>query len=163
MSLSNTGNRRGAKNLESNSFPVGQQADVDLSLNATPVVENTIEIPDGPIQSDYMKELAFNEEHVTVQVHETNDENAIPLVDIYVNGVVQFFPRGVPVIIKRKFLEGLVRAKPMSIRAKATMKAAGEEPINNVSRSSALAYPFTVVEDKNPNGSAWLRKIMAEA
>lgn len=162
-----TGSRRAKRavlkpEITSDRFETPSLPDVDLSLGRVITQDNSIDLPDGPLQSDYVKELAFMEEEVTVMVNETNDENEIPMVDIYVNGRVQYFPRGVAVKCRRKFLEGLVRSKPVNVRCQAVVPGAGQEPVNKVSRTTAIKYPFTVIEDKNPNGNAWLRKIMAE-
>jgi hypothetical protein len=40
--------------------------------------------------------------------------------------------------------------------------ANGEITINNLRSYTGLAYPFVVVEDKNPKGGAWLANILAE-
>lgn len=152
------------KEISTHDMQVGQ--DTKLVIPSTGDVirpdEPEIHIPDGPTIDDYAKSLAFNEEPVTVMVHESPDENAAPLVDVYVNGVVQFFPRGEPVTCKRKYVEGLVRAKPVAVSTDVRERNS-ENPQNIVHRRSALRYPFSVIEDKNPNGAAWLRKILAEA
>jgi hypothetical protein len=111
---------------------------------------------------EYQKLLAFMEEKVTVMVHETSDKNAEPMPAVYVNGTAQFFPRGVDVECRRKYVEGLVRAKPEAINAEYVIATVGAEPSNRVRGSSAAKYPFSLVRDDNPRGAAWLRELMAE-
>jgi len=150
------------KEISTTDMQVGQESSIVLPTgNLIRPDEPEIMIPDGPTIDEYAKQLAFNEELVTVMVHETAEENAAPLVDVYVNGVAQFFPRGEPVTCKRKYVEGLVRAKPTAISTDVRERNS-ENPQNVVNRRSALRYPFSVIEDKNPNGGAWLRKVLAE-
>ena len=150
------------KELSTTDMQVGQESQIVLPTgDLIRPDEPEIMIPDGPTINEYAKQLAFNEELVTVMVHETAEENAAPLVDVYVNGVAQFFPRGEPVTCKRKYVEGLVRAKPTAISTDVRERNS-ENPQNVINRRSALRYPFSVIEDKNPNGGAWLRKVLAE-
>lgn len=152
-----------SKEIDSRDLKVGQ--DQTLVLPEGNVIrpdEPEIHVPDGPTIDEYAKALAFMEEPVTVLVHESTQDNDIPLVDVYVNGVAQFFPRGEPVTCKRKYVEGLARAKPTHVTTDVRERNS-ENPQNIVNRRSSLRYPFSVIEDKNPNGSAWLRKILAEA
>lgn len=150
------------KEIDTNDMQIGQESELVLPTgNVIRPEEPEIMIPDGPTIDDYAKQLAFNEELVTVMVHESNSENEAPLVDVYVNGVAQFFPRGEAVTCKRKYVEGLARAKPTAISTDVRERNS-ENPQNIINRRSALRYPFSVIEDRNPNGSAWLRKVLAE-
>ena len=150
------------KELSTTDMQVGQESQIVLPTgDLIRPDEPEIMIPDGPTIDEYAKQLAFNEELVTVMVHETAEENAAPLVDVYVNGSAQFFIRGEPVTCKRKYVEGLVRAKPTAISTDVRERNS-ENPQNVINRRSALRYPFSVIEDKNPNGGAWLRKVLAE-
>ena len=156
------------KEVHTTDIPVGQLEDFELPLTGSArsviqEVDHTIDVIEGPTAEDYAAALAFNEEPVTIVVHETTDKNAIPVPGVFVNGRSQYFLRGVPVTVRRKFVEALVRTKPISVQTKVTVKSVGEEPVNEVIRTSALLYPFSVIEDKNRNGAAWLRKILAEA
>lgn len=110
---------------------------------------------------DYQAQLAFMEEKVVVSVLETVDPNAEPMPAVYVNGVPQFFPRGVAVTCKRKFIEGLVRAKPEAIAVNVTERNS-ENPVNRINRSSAEKYPFQILRDDNPRGAAWLHALRTE-
>lgn len=155
--------RYSSKEIHTTDMKVGQDSELILPEgNVIRPEEPEIAIPDGPTISEYAKALAFMEEPVTVMVHETGDTNETPLVDVYVNGVAQYFVRGEPITCKRKYVEGLVRAKPTAISTDVRERNS-ENPQNVIHRRSALRYPFSVVEDKNPNGGAWLRKILAEA
>lgn len=152
------------KELSTTDFQTGQDATLvlpDLDSGVIRPDEPKIMIPDGPVIDEYAKELAFMEEPVTIIVHETSNENEAPLVDVYVQGVPQFFIRGEQCTVKRKYVECLVRAKPIAISTDVRERNS-ENPLNLIHKKSALRYPFSIVEDRNPNGPAWLRKIMAE-
>lgn len=152
-----------SKEISTHDMKVGQEQEIVIPSTGNLVRpdEPEIHVPDGPTINEYAKQLAFMEELVTVLVHESQQENDIPLVDVYVNGVAQFFPRGEPVTCKRKYVEGLARAKPVAISTEVRERNS-ENPTNVVHRRQSLRYPFSVIEDKNPNGSAWLRKVLAE-
>src|SRR5512147_2256507 len=54
---------------------------------------------------------AFMNEHVTIMIHPTTDENQPNHVILNVNGVNQPVVRGVQTVVKRKYLEVLARMK----------------------------------------------------
>jgi hypothetical protein len=104
-------------------------------------------------------EEAFMAEFVTVYLHETTDDNAAPHVLLNVNGVSQPIMRGVKQKVRRKFVEVLARCK----ETRYTQRVDPHEPDRiTMEQKTALAYPFSVVEDMNPKGAAWLAAVMAE-
>ena len=105
--------------------------------------------------------LAFMEEPVTIMVHESADENAQPIVDVYCNGVPQRFVRGMEQTVKRKFVQILAEAKTTNVRTRTGVE--GGTVVNKISRHTAVRYPFSVIEDRNPRGAAWLREALANA
>lgn len=106
---------------------------------------------------------AFMHETVTVMVNESSDENDPDMVLVSVNGVKQYFRRGVPQEVKRKFLERLARAKRTDFIQDLQDFARNGERVNHLQQRHSLRYPFMVVEDKNPKGAAWLKAILREA
>lgn len=111
---------------------------------------------------DYLAQLAFMEEKVTVVVHETTNKNDDPLPMVAVNGVNQYFVRGQNQMVKRKFIEVLARAKPEAVSTDVEVRRAGDEPINRVLRRRGHKFPFSVVQDGNPRGAAWLSALLNE-
>jgi len=105
--------------------------------------------------------LAFNEERVDVIVHESTDPSAEPIIRTSVNGVNQFFIRGQVQTVKRKFVEVLARAKTTSIATREARDAEGAQT-TRVSRATALTYPFSIVNDPNKKGAAWLKSVLAQ-
>lgn len=133
---------------------------LDLSRHR---VQDTIEPVDGPVISDEVAMTAFMEEPVTVMLEHTNERYQAPIVGPFgVNGEHLWFPVGVPVKIKRKFLEVLARAQPWEVRTH-HQDATVERPINEVLRTQRKRYPFSLIADENPKGRDWLRKVMMEA
>lgn len=121
--------------------------------------EPDIEVVDRIQIGDKIKHEKFMAELVTVVIHDTNDKNASPIVQLGVNGRTQIMIRGKPQNIKRCYLERLARAKQTSFAQDMDRM---DEAMNMVHSHHALSYPFSVVEDKNPKGAAWLRNILAE-
>jgi hypothetical protein len=103
---------------------------------------------------------AFMNEVVTVMVHSTTDENQSPHVIVNCNGINQPIVRGVPTQIRRKYLEILARMKETKYSQR-TLNPAAPDQIEMIARSG-FAYPFELIEDKNPRGRAWLSNVMAE-
>lgn len=103
--------------------------------------------------------VAFMEEPVKVMVHESTDENAQPIVDVYCNGTPQRFVRGMEQVVKRKFVQILINARTTSVRTRTGVE--GGNVINQLTRHTAVRYPFSVIEDRNPRGGAWLRDALA--
>ena len=120
----------------------------------------SVEIIDRVMSNDMLDATKFMCEPVTIMVHESTDPNDVDLVQVSVNGVTQFFQRGNPQEVKRYFVERLARAKRTSYSQELDERLG--EAMNHMKPRHALRYPFSVIEDKNPKGSAWLRNILAE-
>lgn len=103
---------------------------------------------------------AFMNEPVTVLVHSTTDENQAPHVILNCNGTNQPVIRGVPTVIRRKYLEILARMKETKYNQVTPNPAAPD--VSHMIARHGLAYPFELIEDKNPRGRAWLSNVMAE-
>lgn len=112
------------------------------------------------ISSDAMALEAFMNEVVTIVVAESTNEEELPVVVVGVNGTNQPIVRGVPTPIKRKYVEALARAKETKYR-QTLSDPSDPGSIVQVPRT-ALAYPFSIERDENPNGRAWLRNILQQ-
>ena len=150
---------------------VGQDTHLDISTTAkledvkrTDLIVDTEEVVivkgDG-LDNSYAAQIAFLEEPVDVMIHDSTEANAEPFPCVAVNGVNQFFPRGQAITVKRKFLAALARAKTTSVSTKVVNNDG--EVYNRLNKHTALRYPFSVVRDSNPKGSAWLKAVLAEA
>jgi hypothetical protein len=110
------------------------------------------------------KQISANEkfmnEHVTINVHSSTDENQPPHVIVNVNGMNQPIVRGVPTKVKRKYVEVLARMKETKY-TQVTPNASAPD-VSEMRARTGLAYPFELVEDANPKGRAWLQHVLAE-
>ena len=153
---------RNKKAIDATDYQIGQSGVATMPAEGEARIEETdIQIVDGPKAMKKAEALAFMEELVTVVVHHSTDENAEQLVPIHVNGKTQLFPRGEPVTVKRKYVEGLVRAKPVNYRSEEYVNQSGDKAYR-YPRNMGLRYPFQVERDDNPKGRDWLKKILAE-
>ena len=125
------------------------------------LVEAGIFDVDSPQFNDKMKLLAFMEEPVEVYIQQTSDKDADMLFDIQVNGMAQIFHRDQTVVVKRYFVEGLARAKPVHYVNEPYAMANGDRGVRYPSRRG-LRYPFTVMKDPNPQGQGWLKAVLAQ-
>ena len=119
-----------------------------------------VEVIDRPMKLDAFDNEKFMNEPVTVVVLGSGDENETDLVQVGVNGVTQFFRRDVAQVVKRKFVARLARSKRTDYRQ--TLDDRLGEAMNTMNPRHALKYPFTVIEDKNPKGAAWIKAVLAE-
>lgn len=107
-------------------------------------------------------EEAFMHELVKIIVHSSADANAAPYVHLSVNGEGCTVFREVPSYVRRKHLEVLARMKETRISQNMNPDPQGEITTASLRGHTGLAYPFTVLEDKNPKGGAWLANVLAE-
>jgi len=134
----------------------GNPSNIKLREGEVSTDHNVIETVEGTLHDKYMESIAFFEEMVTVLVAETTDKNAEKVVPVGNGGRFVFFQRGVPITCARKFVDSLiVKITNVSTPNKTLI---GNEQTFGIAFQSALKYPFTIIEDKNPLGSEWLRK-----
>lgn len=115
----------------------------------------------GNVTREYIAMERFMHEEVTITVAESADEEALQIIALVVNGTMQPICRGVATTVKRKYVEALARAKETRYK-QVQMNPNDPASLEMVPRT-ALAYPFAVEEDRNPNGRAWLRAILKQA
>jgi hypothetical protein len=107
--------------------------------------------------------LKFMEDVLTVTVMTSADEKAQAYVPIWVNGRPFYFIRGMQHKAKRKFVEGLARAKHTGIRIEISKDVLGE-PTNKAISTTGIKYPFSVQHDPaGAKGAAWLEQVLSEA
>ena len=121
-----------------------------------------VDLIEPVVSMDYAAMEAFMHEPVTVVVMSSGDDTETDLVQMSVNGVSQFFRRDTTQTVKRMYVERLARCKKTDFNQKLDDRQ-GEAEFNTMNRRHSLRFPFQVLEDKNPKGSAWLKVILAEA
>jgi hypothetical protein len=64
--------------------------------------------------------------------------------------------------VKRKFVEGLARAKKTSYGN--TLRVDQQTGLQSYvwPSKTGLRYPFAVIEDKNPRGKTWLEAVLRQ-
>lgn len=156
------------KKIDSNEVGTEQPKDISGDAGTVYVPEPPeIEVVTGATKSvkgkggldPYAQELIFNEEFVEVMLHETTDENAENPVFTACNGVPQYFYRGVPQRVKRKYLAILAACKEHSVSTPEYTGSDGARAVA-IKRASSLKYPFSVISDPNPRGAAWLKALL---
>lgn len=158
-----TGIARGA--VESNEQVVGQDKPRDMKSTgaARKALEPShIEPVDKPVSKEKLADLAFMEEELTIQVHDSTNPTDEPIPYVINGGRRQAFIRGREQKVKRKFVEILARMKKTTYTQEKYKDAQGIDGIRNVPHT-ALVYPFAVVHDPNPRGRDWLKGVLAEA
>lgn len=125
-------------------------------------VHSGFDVVDKPLPKDAFELEAFMNDMVTIVVNPPNDPDEPMLVQVGVNGVNQFIPRGVPIDVKRKYVEVLARAKRTDFKQNLDERL-GEQAFNLVHPMHSLRYPFSVISDPFRNGGAWLTAILREA
>ena len=102
---------------------------------------------------------AFMNEPVRIIVMETGEEGSLQVITPCVNGVNQPIVRGQETVVKRKFVEALARCRTTKYQQR--HNPIERDKIENVP-ITVQTYPFSVLEDRNPKGRAWLQGIVAE-
>lgn len=150
--------------IDTGDFQIGNgDGDVMMPTTGAPtLVHPSIDTVEGPAHKEKVDALAFNEEKLVVYVPESTNPKDGPTISIWVNGRHQLFIRGQNVTCARKFVERLARARPVTYSNVEFVDGEGNRAFKYPKRTSQR-YPFSVVSDPNPNGKAWLRKILAEA
>ena len=143
--------------------------DVALRDRESPIIR-----ADKPLNNDYLDELAFNEEPVTIRLEPSTDKNAATWFPIWVNGKgaevlindkwVEFghLPVGVTLVVKRKYVEVILRAKIDTVTTEVAENRStdsADNMENKVKRFTSALHSFSILYDKNPLGAAWLNEI----
>jgi len=139
------------------------QATMSVDGNAEMKKDSAIEAVEGPGATSKAAALAFMEEKITILVHESTDPNSDQLVFTAVNGINQYFIRGKQQEVRRKYVNVLANAKETGYIQRVGVNEATGNVTQKMIPHTALKYPFSVIEDRNPNGSAWLRQALNQA
>lgn len=153
--------------------------DVKIDQNADLVGDvqmrdrENIVVADKLPNKDYLDELAFNEEPVTIRIEPSADKNAALWHPVWVNGKgaeilindvwreYGFLPIGEVITIKRKYVEVLLRGKIDNVTTEVSeIKTDGSNNMENrVKRITTASVSFSVLKDANRMGAAWLTEI----
>ena len=133
---------------------------------AKPIInleDSLVDIRDNEeiIVLEYLDELQFMEEKVTIRIEPSADRYAPRFVDVAVNGRIEWLEVGKPIGVARKYIEVLARAKSDTFITIAP-NTNDENPVNLISRNTSQKYPFSVIKDPNPRGYQWLTTVLSQ-
>lgn len=155
----------------------------ELHSDTLPKVEQMPDISDDPSQydgdivltedvlkKDYADALLFMEEPVTIRLEPSSDKNAATAFPVWCNGQkaqvfqggrwdeIGYLPVGVPLIVKRKILEVIVRTKIDTVHTR-VQEMDSERPNNVIQRFTSPVHSYSVLHDPNPRGPAWMQEL----
>jgi len=116
-----------------------------------------LEIVEGPRAMDMATALMHAEDKLTILIHQSGDKFQEDPVQVGVNGRMGYIKRGQKTIVKRKYVERLLRAQSDSVEQDIT--ATDERNFNRLTIRPSQRYPLSVLYDPDPNGAAWLQQI----
>lgn len=173
MDAVNTPVRRARAETSNADFPLGQKAPIILPdegpIDRTQVITSL----EDRLTDSYAEALKFAEEPVEILIYPSQQKNAPPVVDCWVNGKgaevfvggrwheFNCLPVNKAVVTKRKYVEVLARSKVDTINTDVE-DATVENPANRINRVTSSSAVFTVIGDTNPKGREWLRNLMAQ-
>ncbi len=157
----------GRKELHNDDFKIEQKPPIaDPSK-----YDGDIVIADKPVNNNWLDELAFNEEPLTIRIEPSAEKHAASAHPVWVNGKgaevfqngrwdeIGYLPVGRILIVKRKVVAILASAKFDRITHEVEDETA-ERPRNEVKRFTSSAVSFSVLEAANPKGRAWLTELI---
>ena len=155
------------RELHSSDIKIEQKPDIS---DAPDEREEDVVVAQQLPKKAYLDELAFNEEPVTIRLEPNTDKNAATAFPVWVNGKggeifqnghwleIGYFPVGRPFITKRKYLAVIVGAKVDTLHTE-VREPDSETPNNVIQRFTSAVHSFSVIEDANPRGAAWLQEL----
>lgn len=145
-----------------------------------PIVDHTkydgdiIAVDPVVVDKEYLAQLAFNEEPVTIRLEPSAEKNAARMFHTQVNGKgiellidgkwVEYgwAPIGQVFTTKRKYLAVIASAKKDAVDTWHD-DAVVERPRNEIRRNTSSATGFSVIRDQNPAGAEWLTEVLRRA
>lgn len=174
MDAKNVPTRRAQREMNTGDMELGHQPNIVLPdegpLNYQAEGIAALE-PDT--RGDYLADLAFMEEPMTIRISKSSEKQAPKVVDCWNNGKgaeafingkwveLGWLPVDMDVITRRKYVEVLARAQPDGVET-SVGEPTVEKPHNEIIRNRSCKYPMSIVQDKNPRGAAWMSKVLRE-
>ncbi|HLP99218.1 MAG TPA: hypothetical protein VK149_12325 [Sideroxyarcus sp.] len=150
--------------VHSESIPLAQPAAIEIPETGHIVREPEALVPadTNALNKQYADALKFDQDELTILLEPSSEENAPTVIDVSVNGRTEWVRVGVETKLKRCYVEGLLRSKPVSIQT--SHEDVGAKVINNrILRNTRAKYPLSILNDPaQGKGIEWLRRIRAE-
>lgn len=114
----------------------------------------------GTASLDSIKDTLFMEEEIEVMLNPgiATDEQA---VQVSVNGVNQWFIRGLHQTVKRKFVNVLAGSKTEIIATPEHVDVTGAKA-TKIQKTYVPKYTFTILRDNNRNSQGWIEAALRE-
>jgi hypothetical protein len=153
--------------LHSDKLPPVQQMPPVTNASA---YDGDVVLTERTHEQDYLEELAFMEEPVMIRLEPSSDKNAAMAFPVWVNGrmaeclingrwvEIGYLPTGQVLTVKRKVLEVIIRAKVDTVHTE-IRQMDSERPDNRVQRFTSPVHSFSIIEDRNPKGPAWVQEL----
>lgn len=123
---------------------------------------------------EYAEALAFMEQPVRILLQPSATPNAPQTFPIWVNGKgaevlsrggkwfeMKHLPVGMPLTVKRKYLEIILRTKIDTVQHNAPHPSEPDiDQKNQVKRFTSPVHMCSILEDADPRGGAWASEIM---
>lgn len=145
-------------------MPLAQQSDISIPDAGPLSRESEVIVPADAtaLDKNYADALKFNEDVLDILLEPSSEENAPTVIDVTVNGETKWIMVGQQIGLKRKFVEVLMRSKPVAVST--SHEDIGAKVINNrIIRSTRAKYPLSILHDPaQGKGIEWMRRIRAE-
>jgi hypothetical protein len=153
--------------LHSDSLPKVEQKPPILDPST---YEGDVILTERTHEQDYLDELAFMAEPVTIRIEPSSDKNAAGAYPCWCNGKpaevfqngawceIGYLPVGRVLIVRRSILEIIIRAKVDTVMTK-ILEMDSERPNNAITRFTTPVHSFSILEDRNPRGPAWVSEL----
>lgn len=156
---------RVARQHHTEDTPLAQPAAIEIPSLGSPLNrESEVLVPADAtaLNRDYVEALKFNEDVLDIILEPSSEENAPTVIDVTVNGETKYIPVGQQVSLKRKFVEVLMRSKPIAVSTQ--HEDIGAKVVNNrIIRNARAKYPMSIINDPaQGKGVEWMRRIRAE-
>ena len=124
------------------------------------------------VDQDYLNELAFYEEPVTIIINPSTHKHAATIFENWSDGqgaemlirdkwvVIRDLPVGKPITIKRKIVEQIIRARVMGVQT-VHEEPPVPSPRNEIQRTSSHVHSFSILRDNSPRSQEWLEMAYA--
>jgi len=146
-----------------------KETTIDL---ASTIRDEDIERPDlvmvsdqdmnDPVVKEYARDLAFNEDILTIEVADTDDPNADNPVSAGCNGEAKHFYRGVQYKVPRKFVDSLIK----TVNGVKTKQYQDEDNVyqTKIDKTPKPRYPIAILHDPaGETGRRWFKHQIANA
>lgn len=146
------------KELDSRDFPAPERTYEAVETADGPGLDGgAAPVIDSVLNMDEAAALAFNEEVLTIVIHQSGEKLPEDPVEVSVQGRRCFIWRGQQTLTKRKYVERLLLAQVNSVNQDITQQE--EKAFNRLRVVPTQRYPVSIIKDPSKLGAQWLQSI----